>query len=85
VAKKTVNREALYQLKAVRAVQFDPSLPKEEWPAGVNEYKPRNYVLGGYTGLLDQFIEPGDYIVYGKGVVRRRDFEALYELVAHQL
>jgi hypothetical protein len=61
------DRFPIVQRLPTRAIQFAATAPKDTWPEGVVEYKPRNYELhdrGRRHPLVD-----GDWIVYDRGVL----------------
>ena len=83
-----------YRRKAVdvEAMQFDPTLPKEQWPEGVHEYSGhwsqkdntiRNFGFRSPGGASR--INPGDWIVTNQTgeryVVLAESFDATYERV----
>ena len=80
----------------VEAVQFDATLPKEQWPPGVEEHGnhwseknkagPRNFGFSGTQGSGSGRIRHGDWIVTNiptgeKYVVLKESFAASYMLV----
>lgn len=51
-----------FRRRPAKAIQFDPNKPKESWPEGVVEYKPRNYELIHFRLRLP--LNPWDWIIH---------------------
>lgn len=76
-------------VEEVTAEQFDPKVPREKWPFGV-EWEPEfrdqdGSRLGGFHKLRlfggFEFVHAGDWIIFGLNprVMRDKEFHATYE------